>query len=122
MVGYALPAETLTMAAKDAFAQYCAELLSGLGPVRVRPMFGGHGIYVDDLFLAIVVGEVLYLKVDAQTMGRFEAAGCAPFVYTAKGRGRVSLNYRAAPAEAMESPALMRPWARLAMDAALRAR
>ena len=118
MVGYALPAETLTMAAKDAFAQYCAELLSGLGPVRVRPMFGGHGIYVDDLFLAIVVGEVLYLKVDAQTMGRFEAAGCAPFVYTAKGRGRVSLNYRAAPAEAMESPALMRPWARLAMDAA----
>ena len=110
------------MAAKDAFAQYCAELLSGLGPVRVRPMFGGHGIYVDDLFLAIVVGEVLYLKVDAQTMGRFEAAGCAPFVYTAKGRGRVSLNYRAAPAEAMESPALMRPWARLAMDAALRAR
>ena len=122
MVGYALPAETLTMAAKDAFAQYCAELLSGLGPVRVRPMFGGHGIYVDDLFLAIVVGETLYLKVDAETLARFEAAGCAPFVYTAKGRGRVSLNYRAAPADAMESPALMRPWARLAMEAALRAR
>lgn len=122
MVGYALPAETLTMATKDAFAQYCAELLSGLGPVRVRPMFGGHGIYVDDLFLAIVVGETLYLKVDAETLARFEAAGCAPFVYTAKGRGRVSLNYRAAPAEAMESPGLMRPWARLAMEAALRAR
>lgn len=110
------------MPAKDAFASYCAELLAPLGPVRVKRMFGGHGIYVDDLFMAIVVGESLYLKVDEHTMPRFEAAGCAPFVYTAKGRGRVSLNYRAAPADALESPALMRPWAALALDAALRAR
>ena len=110
------------MSAKDAFANYCADLLSPLGPTRVRRMFGGHGIYVDDLFVAIVVGEVLYLKADAETLPRFEAAGCAPFTYAAKGRGRVSLGYRAAPAEAMDSPALMRPWAELAMQAALRAR
>jgi DNA transformation protein len=47
------------MAAKDAFANYCAELLSALGTARVRRMFGGHGIYVDDLFVAIVLGETL---------------------------------------------------------------
>lgn len=110
------------MATKDAFANYCAELLSGLGPVRVRRMFGGHGIYADDQFVAIVVGETLYLKADAQSLPRFDAAGCAPFTYSAKGRGKVSLNYRAAPAEAMDSPALMRPWAALAMEAALRSR
>ena len=110
------------MATRDAFAQYCAELLSALGTPRVRRMFGGHGIYVDDLFVAIVVADTLYLKVDAQTLERFESAGCAPFVYTAKGRNQVSLNYRAAPPDAMDSPALMRPWAQLAMQAALRAR
>jgi DNA transformation protein and related proteins len=110
------------MATKDAFAGYCAELLSGLGAVRVRRMFGGHGLYVDDLFIAIVVGETLYLKADAGTLPRFEAAGCAPFTYTAKGNKRVSLSYRAVPAEAMDSPALMRPWAALALEAALRAR
>jgi DNA transformation protein and related proteins len=110
------------MAAKDAFASYCAELLSGLGPVRVKRMFGGHGIYVDDLFVAIVVGETLYLKADAQTIPQFEAAGCAPFTYTAKGNKRVAMSYRAVPAEAMDSPALMRPWAMLAMQAALRSR
>ena len=109
------------MAAKDEFASYCGELLSGLGAVRVKRMFGGHGIYVDDLFVAIVVGETLYLKADAETTPRFEAAGCAPFVYEAKGR-RVSMAYRAAPAEAMDSPALMRPWVALALQAALRAR
>ena len=110
------------MPTKDAFAHYCAELLSALGTARVRRMFGGHGIYVDDLFVAIVVADTLYLKVDAESLERFERAGCAPFVYTAKGRNQVSLNYRAAPPDAMDSPAMMRPWAQLAMQAALRAR
>jgi DNA transformation protein and related proteins len=110
------------MPPKDAFAGYCAELLAVLGPVRMKRMFGGQGFYVDDIFIAFVSGETLYLKVDAQSLPRFEAAGCEPFVYSAKGRSQVSLNYRAAPADAMESPALMRPWARLAMEAALRAR
>lgn len=123
MVGCAVPREALSpVAAKDAFAEYCAELLSGSGPVRIKRMFGGHGIYVDDLFVAIVTGETLYLKADAESAARFEAAGCTAFSYEAKGKKRVSLNYWSAPAEAMESPALMRPWARLAMEAALRAR
>lgn len=110
------------MSPKDAFAAHCAELLAPLGTVRMKRMFGGQGYYVDDVFIAFVSGETLYLKVDAQSLPRFEAEGCEPFVYTAKGRSQVSLNYRAAPADAMESPALMRPWARLAMEAALRAR
>ncbi|MBE7367887.1 TfoX/Sxy family protein [Ramlibacter pallidus] len=109
------------MPPKDAFASYCAELLSALGPVRVRRMFGGHGIYVDDLFIAIVVGETLYLKADDQSLPRFEAAGCQPFSFTAKGR-TMTTHYRAAPVDAMDSPALMRPWATLAIEAALRAR
>jgi DNA transformation protein len=110
------------MPAKDDFANHCAELFSPLGPVRVKRMFGGHGIYVDDVFIAIVTGETLYLKTDGQTAARFEAEGCTAFSYEAKGRKRVSLGYWSAPAEAMDSPALMRPWAALAMQAALRSR
>mgnify|MGYP000287609516 CR=1 FL=1 len=30
------------------------ELLAPLGRARARRMFGGHGLYVDDLFVAIV--------------------------------------------------------------------
>lgn len=110
------------MPTKDAFAAYCAELLSGLGSVRVKKMFGGHGVYLDDVFIAIVSGETLYLKADAETRGRFQAAGCDEFTYTAKGGTRKSLGYWSAPAEAMDSPALMFPWAMLALQAALRAR
>jgi len=107
--------------ARDAFAAYCVELLGELGAAQARRMFGGHGIYVDDLFVALVSGGQLYLKVDAQTRPRFEAAGCRPFVY-GKADQMVALSYWSAPEEATESPALMMPWARLAQAAALRAR
>jgi DNA transformation protein len=103
-----------------AFAAYCVELLGALGSARSRRMFGGHGLYVDDLFVALVIGAQLYLKVDAETRPRFEAAGCRPFVY-GKAEQVVALSYWSAPEEATESPAAMLPWARLAQAAALRA-
>lgn len=103
------------------FVDHCLELLAPLGALRARRMFGGHGLYCDELFFGIVVGERLYLKADAQTRPAFEAAGCEPFVVDAK-RGAVALGYWSAPAEAMDSPAAMQPWGRLALAAALRAR
>ena len=108
-------------APKDEFASYCVELLGSLGGARSRRMFGGHGIYVDDLFVAIVTGERLYLKVDDESRARFEAAGCQPFVYDANGKS-MSMSYYSVPDDAMESRELMQPWARLAVEAALRAR
>lgn len=105
----------------DEFTTHCLELLAPLGALRVMRMFGGRGFYVDDLFFALILNERLYLKTDALNRPRFEAAGCAPFEYEAKGR-RVSISYFSAPDEAMESPAEMQPWARLALEAALRAR
>ncbi|HET9977453.1 MAG TPA: TfoX/Sxy family protein [Burkholderiaceae bacterium] len=100
---------------------HCLELFAPLGAVRARRMFGGHGFYIDDLFVAIVAAERLYLKTDAQTRPAFEQAGGEPFVYDAK-KGSVALGYWTVPADAMESPALMQPWARQAIAAALRAR
>jgi DNA transformation protein len=109
------------MLIKDEFTRYCAELLSSAGAVRVRRMFGGHGLYVDDLFIAIIAAEQLYLKADTQSRSQFEAAGCQPFRYQKEGEW-TTLNYFAPPAETLDSPALMQPWARLALQAALRTR
>ncbi len=106
---------------EDRFVAHCIELLGPLGSVRARRMFGGHGLYIDDLFVAIVADEELYFKVDAQTRPQFEAAGCKPFVYDRKSQS-IALGYWSAPGEATESVALMLPWARLALSAALRAR
>jgi DNA transformation protein and related proteins len=104
--------------APGTFIQHCLELLSPLGAPRARRMFGGHGLYVDEVFVAIVADAVLYLKADASTRPHFEAAGSQPFVYDAKGK-RMAMSYWRAPEDAMESPALMQPWARRALQAAL---
>jgi DNA transformation protein and related proteins len=105
----------------NAFTELCIEMLSPLGRVRVRRMFGGQGLYVDDLFMAIVDDGQLFLKTDDVTRERFDAAGCLPFTFPNKDGEPVVTSYRRPPEEALESPPLMLPWARLALEAALRA-
>jgi DNA transformation protein len=97
-------------------------MLAPLGAVRARRMFGGHGLYVDALFIALIAEERLYLKADAQTRATFERAACTPFVYARNDLSAVTLGYWSAPDEALDSPQAMAPWARLALAAALRAK
>ncbi|MDP3616633.1 MAG: TfoX/Sxy family protein [Rhodoferax sp.] len=112
-------------APRNEFAQYCCDLLSAVGPCLARRMFGGYGISSDGLTLALLVdlgdGEKLWLKADESSRPVFEAAGCTRFSYLAKGQAK-SMNYYSAPDDAMESAQLMAPWARLALEAALKAR
>lgn len=103
------------------FATYCTELLAPAGQVRSKRMFGGYGLYLDDVFVAIIVGDALFLKGDEQSRLRFEAAGGRRFEYTRQGKQQ-GLAFWTVPAQAMDSPTLMRPWVQLALDAALRAR
>ena len=111
--------------AQNEFVQYCCELLGSVGPCVARRMFGAWGISTEGLTLAILAdlgsGEKLWLKADAESPARFETAGCERFVYQAKGKA-MSMGYYSAPEEAMESPQQMAPWARLALEAALKAR
>ena len=102
--------------------QHCLELLAPLGAARARRMFGGHGLYVDDLCIALLLRDTLYLKVAEAHRAAFETAGCSPFTYEAKGGERRSLGYYSAPDAAMKSPAEMLPWARRALEAAIAAR
>jgi DNA transformation protein len=101
---------------------WSSELLAPLGAVRTKRMFGGWGIYVEEVFVAIIVGEDLFLKTDDDSRPDFEAAGCRPFEYRAADGQHVAMSYWSAPAEAMESPAQMLPWARRALASALRAK
>lgn len=107
------------------FAQHCCDLLASVGPCVAKRMFGGYGISIDGLTMAIVAdlgaGETLWLKADATSRAQFEEAGCQRFVYAAKGKTQ-SMNYYSTPDAALESAELMLPWARLALQAAVRAR
>jgi len=107
------------------FADYCCELLASAGPCVARRMFGGWGIGTGGLTLAIMTnlgqGDQLWLKADADSRAAFEAAGCKRFTYLVRGVPK-SMNYYSAPVDAMESVQFMAPWARLALESALKAR
>lgn len=111
----------MAAAAPQEFVDHCLELLGALGVARARRMFGGHGIYVDGHFVALIAEHTLYLKADAEVQPQFAAAGCRPFEYRGRDDRRIVMAYWTAPQEAMESPAQMLPWARLAIASALRA-
>ena len=106
------------------FVAHCLDLLSGVGTCTAKRMFGGWGISHEGLTFAIIadlgIGERLYLKTDVQTRIRFETEGCQQFVYEAKGKP-MAMGYHTAPPDAMESSALMLPWARMAWATAVAA-
>lgn len=107
------------------FADFCCDLLATQGTCVAKRMFGGWGISIDGLTLAIIAdlggGDRLWLKADDEIRSRFEAAGCDRFTYHGKNK-TASMGYYTAPDEAMDSHDAMRPWARLALESALRAR
>jgi len=101
---------------------HCLELLSPLGRTSSRRMFGGRALYIDDLCMALIFDDALYLKVNDDSRAAFERAGCRPFIYETKDGDHQMLGYYTAPDEAMESPAEMIAWARRALAAAVAAR
>ena len=109
------------MAVSEDFAAHVQELLGGLGSIRIKRMFGGAGVYVHDLIFGLIINETLYLKADDLTEAEFRAAGSEPFIYEAKGKS-IPMRYWGMPDEAADDREAAGRWARLALDAALRAK
>lgn len=107
------------MSRPDPLVERVLGLMMPLGPVAARRMFGGHGVFLDDLMFGIVARGALYLKVDAETEGTFREAGSAPLTYRRRGR-TVALSYWRAPEGALEDMAALAPWAERGLAAARR--
>lgn len=98
------------------------DLFSGLGPVQVKRMFGGKGVYHNGVIVAVELGGELMLKADAESAPDFAAAGCTQWSYVGSRHGkRVAMPYWTAPDGALDDPDEMAPWARKAYEAGLRA-
>ena len=93
------------------------DLLSGIGQLRERKMFGGVYIYCDDLFIATVHDGALYFKANANTAQVFIDRGLRPFSYPRQGE-IATLQYYQAPAEVFSGGAVMKHWASKALVAA----
>ena len=104
------------------YKAFVQDLLSDFGPVSIRNMFSGAGIYADGVMFAILVDDTLYLKADALSARDFAAEGKGPFTYHPKGRVPVAMSYWEVPERLLDDPEELVTWARRAHAVALTAK
>jgi DNA transformation protein and related proteins len=109
------------MSASAGFIELLKDTMRGLGPVSVRRMFGGAGVYADGVMFALVADDTLYLKADETTRGAFEAEGLSRFGYEARSK-RIDLPYWRAPERLLDDADEMTEWAATALAVARRAK
>jgi DNA transformation protein len=95
-------------------------LFAALGPVTIRRMFGGKGVYHRGNIVAVEYQGDILLKADAITAPEFAAAGAVQWSYEGKTGNAVNMPYWSIPAEAFDDAAIMARWVKLANEAALR--
>ena len=104
--------------------EFINDLFAPFGPVTVRRMFGGAGIYREGLMFALVFDGAIFLKIDDASIPDFEREGSRPFVYTrakSPGKiGRASLSYWRLPERLYDDPEDLARWAERALAIAQR--
>ena len=108
------------MAVSSSFRTFVIEQLSRVIPrIRARSMFGGVGIYAGERFFALIADDILYFKVDDSNRPDFEARGMGPFL--PYGDERDTMQYYEVPADLLEDPDALRPWAEKSIAVAVAA-
>lgn len=108
------------MAISPEFQEFLHDQLALFGPIGIRRMFGGGGVFRDGLMFGLVVDETLYLKVSDENRSDFEQAGMRPFTYMRKSKP-ASLGYYEVPPDVLEDPNDLRDWSEKAFAVALAA-
>jgi DNA transformation protein len=101
------------------YLAFVLEQLRGAGEVGSRRMFGGVGLYLGEVFFALISDDTLYLRVDAQSRAEYRARGLRAFRPYAN-RPQLSSRYFEVPADVLEDSSQLAAWARRALAAATR--
>lgn len=106
---------------KSEYAALVDDRMQIFAPVNLRAMFGGYGVFLDGLMFALIADDELYLKVDKESQQTFQDQGLSAFQFVTKGK-TMTMSYRQAPEDFLEDNEILRHWAGLALDAALRSK
>lgn len=109
------------MPSRSEYVTYLLEQLEMFGDVRAKSMFGGYGLYHDDLMFALVADDQVYFKVDQQSEPEFQAQGLEPFRYEKNGKSS-QMSYYQPPDGAVDNRHEICDWARKGLAAAQRSR
>jgi DNA transformation protein len=108
--------EFMSMRVTDGFRAFVLEQLANIESVRARAMFGGVGLYSNDVFFGIVAADALYLKVDDSNRGQYQAERMTAFQPYADKPS--SMSYYQVPARVLEDGDELTAWARASVRVA----
>lgn len=106
------------MSASQAVIELLSEVLHGGGAFKARAMFGGHGLYLDGVFFAILDDGVLYFKTSNATAARYDREAMPSFTYQAKAGTKALGSYRRVPERLYDETEELAAWAHEAVRAA----
>ena len=102
------------------YLAYVLEQLAGLAGLSARRMFGGVGLYCEELFFGLIDNDTLYLRVNDDNRADYTARGMSAFRPYAD-RPELSMSYYEAPADVLEDAAQLVSWARRSVAVAMAA-
>jgi DNA transformation protein and related proteins len=107
------------MTKQNSFLSYVLEQLSPHGPITARAMFGGYGVYWDNVMFALIADNQLYFRVDEITSKDYEPYNSEPFVYEGM-KKPVTLPYLTLPIDILENSQELPEWIKRAYQTSLR--
>ena len=93
------------------------DLFENFGPVSLRRMFGGEGIFVGRQIIGLVMEERIFFKTNETTRPAYLAERSKPFGFN-KGGKYIETSYYAVPERLYDEPEEFAQWARQAHQAA----
>src|ERR1700744_5944328 len=87
---------------QDSFIEFVLDQLRELPNVRVRSMFGGHGLYCGEQFFGILDEGRLFFKTNTQSQKEYVDRHMSPFTYKVKGK-TVTLGFHEVPPDVLEN-------------------
>ena len=96
----------------ESFKDFVLDQLQELDDIAACRMFGGYGLYQDEVFFGIIFRGRLYYKTDETTVVDYKKRKMRPFRPNARQTLR---NYYQVPVEIIEDRDQLAEWARLAI-------
>ena len=95
-------------------AESLQQRLDHLGAVRIKKMFGGHGVFADDKMFALIDSNgIVFFKVDETNLSRYEEVGSIK---------HSRMPYYQIPEEILNNDAVLEEWAQISIDIAKKAK
>ncbi|MEM9568056.1 MAG: TfoX/Sxy family protein [Cyanobacteria bacterium P01_E01_bin.34] len=82
-------------------------------------MFGGYGLYIEDLMFGVVADGHPYFKCDRHNLEHYQSGNCTPFTYERKIKP-VQMSYYSVPESILNNPQALSAWVESARQAAAR--